>query len=374
MSYPILGDYFKIRHNIDSRSASSGSPPAHHGLHASAPFNQFRDILTTSDHEHEHEHDHSNSPDHTTNDIKDLSLRGQPQQAAVITSTAPAAHLETTSNSHEFDSGRPSPEHHIQLNNFHTTDSALRNIRMRKLSDPFHDNDHHSYKFKNYFKERFSQDNHFDDISAGTNDGCNNNNNNSSAAGGGGIITQLTNGNGSGGNKSPIDDHRDNGKKTKMCIDYMASAENSCDEKPSTNCIGGGELRSDITTFPLFSKPINIINNNSNNNNNNGISNGHHGSPIPIFALHTQGRYYIPLTVDYDCLVPYLGSIDLFEKHSPLLASSAPPLHAININVNFTHSRAAAANNNNNGTVTKLPSTILAPPARHKPENLSNGW
>lgn len=305
-------------------------------------------MLTTSDHEHEHDQ-HSNSPDHTTNsDIKDLSLRGQPQQAAVITSTAPPAHLIETTNSQEFDSGRPSPDHHIQLDNFHhSNDNTLRNIRMRKLSDPFHDNDHHSYKFKNYFKERFSQDNHFDDIiSAGTNDNTG----------------QTLSVNGCNNSKDLIDD-RDN-KKSKMCIDYMASGENSCDEKPSTNGCGN-DLRPEITTFPLFSKPI---------NNNNSVTNGHHGSsPVPIFALHAQGRYYVPLTVDYDCLVPYLGNIDLFEKHSPLLTPAAPPLHAININVNFTHSRAAAAANNN-GSTAKLSSTILTAPPRHKPESLSNGW
>lgn len=286
-------------------------------------------MLTTSDHEH------SNSPTHRS-DIKDLSLRGQPQQAAVITSTAPVAHLETT-NSQEFDSGRPSPDHH-QLDN----DGNLRNIRMRKLSDPFHDNDHHSYKFKNYFKERFSQDNHFDDMPTGINDSCN----------GSGTVN--------GGNKSPIDERNNssNGsKKTKMCVDYMASGENSCDEKPSTNeCV---EMRPETSaTFPLFSKPMNSTNNSS-----------HHSSPVPIFALHAQGRYYVPLTVDYDCLVPYLGNVDLFEKH-PSLLLPAPPLHAININVNFSHSRTMAGNGAN---MTKTSSTILAPP-RHKADSLTNGW
>lgn len=315
-----------MRHNIDSRSASSGSPPAH--FHPAAPLSQLRDMLTTSDNEHEH----SNSPTHRS-DIKDMSLRAQPQQAAVITSTAPAAHLETT-NSQEFDSGRPSPDH--QLDN----DGDLRNIRMRKLSDPFHDNDHHSYKFKNYFKERFSQDNHFDDISTGMNDGCN------------GSATV------NGGNKSPIDERNNNGsKKTKMCVDYMASGENSCDEKPTTNRCGEMRPEMNVNSFPLFSKPLN------------GNNGGHQSSPVPIFALHAQGRYYVPLTVDYDCLVPYLGNVDLFEKH-PSLLMPAPPLHAININVNFSNSRTMAGNGPN---MTKTPTTLLAPP-RHKADSLTNGW
>lgn len=279
---------------MGSRSTSNSSPPLHN-YHPAAPLNQLRDMLSTSDLEH------SNSPDHN-NDVKDLSLRNQPQQAAVITSTAPTTHLDTTNNSHDFD--RPSPNH---LENGHSHGSVLRNVR--KMSDGFHDSDHshYSYKFKNYFKERFSQDNHLDEV---TNESDN--------------------------NKSPSDDQCSANKKPKICIDFLDN--NSCDEKPSTN--GITDFKPEVTagTFPLFAKSPNP----------NSVN-----KTVPIFALHSQGRYYVPLNVEYDCLLPYLGDIDLLEKSASPMPSS---LHAININVNFTSHRK------------------LSVPSKMKADSLSNGW
>lgn len=290
------GDCFKVRSHTDSVSASSGSPQNHGSYHPIAPLAQLRDMLTTSDHEH------GNSIDH--NDVKDLSLRGQPQQAPVITSTAPIIHLDTSN--HDFDSsasrsssvhmdnGQNSPHHGG------SSDSVLRTVRMRKLSDSsHHDHEHNtnSYKFKNYIQQRFSQDtNHHDDIS---------------------VITDCS-------NKSPSPSVTDNlaspsavlCKKPKLCMDYIEG--NSCDEKPTTNGIGA-DFKSEVGSFPIFSKPI-------------PCSVGLLHSPVPIFALHSNSRFYVPLNVEYDALVPYLGSVDLSEKNC---GGPMPPLHAININVNF---------------------------------------
>lgn len=99
--------------------------------------------------------EHSNSNDH--HDVKDLSFRNQPQQAAVITSTAPPiVHLD--SSNHDFDSSRASSVHaDTELSN-EKTDSS---VRVRKLSDsshPDHEHNHNNYKFKNYIQQRFSQD------------------------------------------------------------------------------------------------------------------------------------------------------------------------------------------------------------------------
>lgn len=57
----------------------------------------------------------------------------------------------------------------------------------------------------------------------------------------------------------------------------------------------------------------------------------HHSIPIPVFACHTQG-FYVPLNVDYDLLIPFLGGMDLLSKNYAHL----PPLHPISINVNYT--------------------------------------
>ncbi|XP_056635784.1 transcription factor cwo isoform X1 [Diorhabda sublineata] len=59
---------------------------------------------------------------------------------------------------------------------------------------------------------------------------------------------------------------------------------------------------------------------------------------VPIFVLHAKGSYYIPLTIDYKTLVPFLQSYDLLEV-VPLHI-----LHPVTINVNFT------PNINNDGT------------------------
>lgn len=263
-------------------------------------------MLATSDHEQ------SNSIDH--NDVKDLSIRGQPQQAPVITSTAPAIHLDTTSN-HDFDSSASrSSSVHMESSSGHSPhehggDSSgsadLRTVRMRKLSDSYHhDNEHNnnSYKFKNYIQQRFSQDtNHHDDIS---------------------VMTDCS-------TKSPSPSVGEPMmgpicKKPKICIDF--SEGNSCDEKPTT-------VNDGLGVFPIFSKPSPCRVGGSVIGGSAGNASLMH-NPVPIFALHSQGRFYVPLNIEYESLLPYLGGIDLLEKSCGGVAAM-PPLHAININVNF---------------------------------------
>jgi len=64
-----------------------------------------------------------------------------------------------------------------------------------------------------------------------------------------------------------------------------------------------------------------------------------HSFTVPIFALHGQGNYYVPLNVDYNALVPFLNGMDLLEKSY----SSMPVVHPININVNFMPSSPSAS-------------------------------
>lgn len=53
---------------------------------------------------------------------------------------------------------------------------------------------------------------------------------------------------------------------------------------------------------------------------------------VPIFALHAKGSFYIPLTIDYHTLVPYLQHNDILDilpnVHNIIL-------HPVTINVNF---------------------------------------
>lgn len=254
--------------------------------------------------------EHSNSTDH--HDVKDLSFRSQPQQAAVITSTAPIIHLDSSNT--DIENGRTSSNHNDQN---HIHESVLRTVRMRKFSETSAEIEHNNnnYKFKNYIQQRFSQDTHHHDDHPHMN-GYNNG--------------DIQNG----------DDkiHHDN-KKRKIqpdSVDY-----NSCDEKPHTNGIKT-EIKSELiaANVALQSQRSKHMNGNSG-----------HSFPVPIFALHSQGTYYVPLNIEYETLLPYLGGIDLLDKNF----YSITQLHPININVCFSPAN-----------VKNL--------SRPKIENLTNGW
>lgn len=50
---------------------------------------------------------------------------------------------------------------------------------------------------------------------------------------------------------------------------------------------------------------------------------------VPIFALHANGSYYIPLTVSRDVISPILDNVLLTENRSSVI------VHPISISVNF---------------------------------------
>ena len=54
-------------------------------------------------------------------------------------------------------------------------------------------------------------------------------------------------------------------------------------------------------------------------------------SSVPIFALHPKGSYYVPLSLDYTILAPYLVAFSAAEDR----AGGSVMLHPITINVNF---------------------------------------
>lgn len=57
-----------------------------------------------------------------------------------------------------------------------------------------------------------------------------------------------------------------------------------------------------------------------------------HNFNVPIFALHAKGSFYIPLTIDYKTLLPFLQSYDLLEV---LPSLHNVTLHPVTLNVNF---------------------------------------
>ncbi|KAJ8928039.1 hypothetical protein NQ314_019451 [Rhamnusium bicolor] len=55
-----------------------------------------------------------------------------------------------------------------------------------------------------------------------------------------------------------------------------------------------------------------------------------HNFNVPIFVLHAKGSYYVPLTIDYKTLLPFLQNYDLLE-----VMPTIHVLHPVTINVNF---------------------------------------
>lgn len=296
-------------------------------------MNQLRDMLLT-------DMEHSNSNDH--NDVKDLSFRNQPQQAPVITSTAPPiVHLDS---SHDFDSSRASSVHADTEPSNEKNDNHTHSVRVRKLSDSSHhtidhEHSHNNYKFKNYIQQRFSQDNSSHHGEHGHEDAAAMN-----------LIHE--NSHQSSGDKSPsVDAAPPHAKKSKLYTDFAECS--SCDEaKPTTNGITEFKTEPSLLThhpFQLFPKPT--VNGSS--------ARFPPHNPVPIFALHSQSRHYIPLSVDYESLVPYLGGFDLLDKNCN---NQMAPCHSININVNFSPPNRS-----------KLANTVFN--GRSKAENvMCNGW
>ncbi|KAI8428740.1 hypothetical protein MSG28_007425 [Choristoneura fumiferana] len=53
---------------------------------------------------------------------------------------------------------------------------------------------------------------------------------------------------------------------------------------------------------------------------------------VPVFALSSLGKYYVPLSVDYACLARHLSPHDALESRATLVTA---PLHPVTIHVNF---------------------------------------
>lgn len=326
--------------------------------------------------------EHSNtSNDH--HDVKDLSFRTNPPQTPVITSTA-SVHTIDTSNNNTSDYERSSPSHlttnniinHLNNTNHNhhqpqqqqqdniissqNGDGVLRAVRMRKFSETSTDieHNHNSYKFKNYIQQRFSQDNFINHHPSIVHQHMNGN----GVANGMGIsqhgvggVNHVDENSGSLANdkngivKNSTDKNSNDLKRIKLTNGNTNDNNNDCngvDEKIIALKNGLNYIKNELITGTTNNNNNNNINNsnnniNTNNSNSNSIHNNNNSNnnsqlnmrhiPIPIFACHQQG-FYIPLNIDYEKLIPYLGGIDLINpkniNHLPNI-----PLHPVNINV-----------------------------------------
>lgn len=274
-------------------------------------------MLTTSASEAEH-----NSDDH--HDVKDLSFRSNPAQAASISSTGvvPSNNLHHMDTS-DYDSTR-SPttssgtmsttstrmttaninQHLGNLSPPHAHENVMRTVRMRKLSETSTDVEHcnNNYKFKNYIQQRFTHENYHSEESMQSNQ----------------CATD---------HEKEIHDKKST-PPTPPAADSVKMNGNHHDIK--------NEILTVNSPSPAHQQPTQRsgkITNGAVNGNMNGSQAiiPHHSIPIPVFACHSQG-FYVPINVDYDLLIPFLGGMDLLNKTYAHL----PPLHPISINVNYT--------------------------------------
>jgi hypothetical protein len=340
-----LGDFYKNRSNGDSSCIADGNLTVHRH-HSVPPLSQLKEMLTTSTSDAEH----SSIDNH---DAKDLSFRTNlPQQAPVITSTA-----ATQSENHTMDTdyenvrspsianttlitaaitkhnannsiGNISP---VQQNH----ESVLRTTRVRKLSETSTDVEHsNNYKFKNYIQQRFTHENYHSEESM-----------QSSLC-----VTETDK------------DHDKRGTSPMVAASVISD---ECNAKANDT---DHEIKSEtINSSPkMHQTPITFNQRSSNNSrvNNSFVLNSHQSMihlqsiPIPIFACHTQG-FYVPLSVDYELLIPFLGGIDLLSKNF----SHLPPLHPISINVSYTPPTTPSKN--------AITTTHFIKP---KVEGMVNGW
>ncbi|XP_011203176.1 transcription factor cwo isoform X1 [Bactrocera dorsalis] len=347
----------------------------------------------------------------------------RPHQAPVITSTGPAIlnHHNESSN-HDFESSRepllhtdtsnmhsPPPRdsllhHHAHLSHHQHNSDSLLSARMRNFSESSHDIEHNNnYKYKNHIKERFNHELHDEETSS---EHC--------------PAPPLLQSEHS--HTHSLSEHSKDGtepeiapiiaKKRKMAEAAAAvlaagTSANSnialddCDTRPPTTTnsmlstrdekpFSFADIKTELSAQPGFGGAKSHFSTPSSTTHVSPNLQSSRSFAVPIFALHGQGTYYIPLNIDYNVLVPFLNGADLLEKNY----ASMPVVHPININVNFmptsssTSILAAAAAAAAvvvgkqqlppvNGTVSSTAAAAAANVAavtKAKLESISNGW
>ncbi|XP_077285222.1 uncharacterized protein LOC143910568 isoform X2 [Arctopsyche grandis] len=212
------------------------------------------------------------------------------------------------------------------------------------LSSNQGDNDNlHSYKFKNNIKKRFSQSQSTDYLSSSPSDSTTN--------------VNLYNRN----EFVRRDQYAANGKlsykKRKIGSEHQPRRINDCYDNnqissSETNSSENNTSVSQNSEYQLKDAPEedmpnyveyhqmdqnapNIIRQKKNyNNHGEKIENKFpkfSGVGVPIFALHAKGSFYVPLNIDYESLIPFLGPYDLLDA---TCLDTNISLHPVTISVN----------------------------------------
>ncbi|XP_013178013.1 PREDICTED: uncharacterized protein LOC106125381 isoform X1 [Papilio xuthus] len=156
---------------------------------------------------------------------------------------------------------------------------------LRKLRKPEHDDLIHSYKFKNSIERRFSRS---QDSEAAESQ------------------TRAVNG-------KPYSHKRRRAVRPAPAASTSASAstEEARDTSPQDTS-SESPHRHQYEQFEQYEKPA-------------------PAQYVPVFALNSLGKYYVPLSVEYACVSRQLRACDVLDARAPLAA-----LHPVTIHVNFT--------------------------------------
>lgn len=425
------------RNNLNGSNASSATDPPINSSNAASSSGQSNNnnatassaISTTTINNNNGSSNNSSS-----------TLSQQPHQAAVITSTASGSlNHHTDSSNHDFDSSRepllhtdtsnmhsPPPRdgpqhlHHLHhhhnnhMNHHHHPAESLllQSSRMRNFSESSHDIEHNNnYKYKNHIKERFnhelhdeetssehcpvppmlqSEHSHTHSMSEHSKDGTEPDvapiiaKKRKLAAQAEGDV--ATSGTALDMNDIiPRSSATTSGRPgTSVALTSLLSSSSSTsgriDEKPF--CFSDIKTELNTTTGSRTHQHISVPSSSTNTPPQQQLpqSQPQRSFAVPIFALHGQGTYYVPLNVDYSILIPFLNGMDLLEKNY----TSMPVVHPININVNFMPTNpsasllaaaaAAAAVAAGKQQPPPLTGNAAAAAAKAKLEAITNGW
>ncbi|CAH2107690.1 unnamed protein product [Euphydryas editha] len=163
---------------------------------------------------------------------------------------------------------------------------------LRKVRKPEHTDDYlHSYKFKNSIERRFSR----------SQDSENEPQYQSSAR----CVAQATDGAARGAAHGKVYTH-----KRRRAAKPPAPASTSASASTDANDTSPQDTSSDSPHHHQYDKPPPPT------------------QYVPVFALNSLGKYYVPLSVEYACVARQLGALEADSR--PLAA-----LHPVTIHVNF---------------------------------------
>lgn len=234
------------------------------------------------------------------------------------------------------------PLHEPSLRSVRKADSSQPSDSGLSINEATDPDNIHLYKFKNTIKQRFSQSQSTDYSSSSPSDGVMNMGSLSPVNPSPVRREQYLNNAKFMHKRRKISDHNNRHAKTHY---YQTSSSGTYSSIPakvknsiyrSNNTTQQSEMKEDtksenkqgLVPVDKFTQKVQDHNKFCENYTNGAFP----STGVPVFALHAKGSFYVPLNIDYDCLIPFLGPYNLLE------AAALHPnisLHPVTISVNF---------------------------------------